>query len=111
MEITIKHNHGHFTMRKPFFPCPLRKLKSLILPLLLEDPQGERVREEMAAYCDQQSWIAYKEAKQVFTESQQEIEKLEEADKPAFRKRTSRKVKHLQNLAIRYKRNAEVIRG
>ena len=42
MEITIKHNHGHITMREPFFPCPLRELKSLILPLLLEDPQGER---------------------------------------------------------------------
>ena len=106
MEITIKHNHGHITMREPFFPCPLRELKSLILPLLLEDPQGERVREEMAAYCDQQSWIAYKEAKQVFAESQREIEKL-----PAVRKGTSRKGKHLQNLAIRYKRNAEVIRG
>lgn len=106
MEITIKHNHGYITMREPFFPCPLRELKSLILPLLLEDPQGERVREEMAAYCDQQSWIAYEEAKQVFAESQRGIEKL-----PAVRKGTSRKVKHLQNLAIRYKRNAEVIRG
>lgn len=93
MEITIKHNHGHITMREPFFPCPLRKLKRLILPLLLEDPQGERVREQMADYCEEQAEALRLEAKDAFKQGQEN-----ESSK-------------LLNRSKRYKRNAEVIRG
>ncbi len=110
MEITTNHKHGYITMAEPFFPCPLRKLERLILPLLLEDPQGEEKREEMAKYCDQMSWVSYEEAKTVFADSQRVIDQLPEAEKVKLRTKTAKEVKHLQNLAIRYKRNAEVIR-
>lgn len=93
MEITIKHYHGQITMREPFFPCPLRKLKRLILPLLLEDPQGETVREQMAAYCEKQAEALRREAKEAF--------KLGQEDE-------SRK---LMNRSSKYRKNAEVIRG
>lgn len=111
MEITIKHNHGQITMREPFFPCPLRKLRKLILPLLLEDPQGEEVREQMAAYCEEQSWSKHEEAKRLFAEGQHVLGIMHESDKDKFRARNIRQVKHLENLAIRYKKNAKVIRG
>lgn len=111
MEITIKYNHGRITMREPFFPCPLRKLKRFILPLLLEDPQGEKVREQMAAYCEEMSWSKHEEAKQLFAEGQHVLDIMHEDDKDKFRARNIRQVKHLENQAIRYKRNAEVIRG
>lgn len=93
MEITIKHNHGQITIREPFFPCPLRKLKKLILPLLLEDPQGEEVREQMAAYCEERAEEIRREAKEAFKQGRDD---------------ESRK---LTNRSTKYRKNAKVIKG